>query len=337
MPDAGDPGTKCPYCNEPILQWSRDHIFPQFLGGTRCVPACKPCNEIFGATLEAKAASILHPLHIVLNSWGLPIAVEGPRWREAYQIDGQSMDLRVGPGAPIMTSSKPIIPDMLKGTHTAEFRTIKEAQQFRKQLDENPRVSGVKTEVRVDEVSTPGIPVTLKFGLELRQIAVKMCIALSRLMPTLELAELTRGQRALRSEENCKSSVGLAFLDYCGLDSQRPELAHTIYVERGQKLVYGVLQFFGAFQLFCRLGVPSGAPEAAIVATLDPLNGKETFSEIPPLNLEEPPEFYSASSVPNFVRGWHRKLSHGAAARGATKDTDVNLYEVRLQPRPIEW
>src|SRR5437764_12412643 len=92
----------CLYCLQRGSKWSRDHIFPDFLGGTRCVTVCKACNEMFGSEFETRAASILHPFYILLNSWGLGVIAEGPRWRNAYTVDGKKWDLTIGSDYPVM-------------------------------------------------------------------------------------------------------------------------------------------------------------------------------------------------------------------------------------------
>ncbi|MDQ3819956.1 MAG: HNH endonuclease, partial [Acidobacteriota bacterium] len=63
---------------------SRDHIFPQFLGGKRKVDCCKNCNSVFGHTFEAEAAKILQAEHVFISSWGLPLRSADPTWKAAH-------------------------------------------------------------------------------------------------------------------------------------------------------------------------------------------------------------------------------------------------------------
>ncbi len=327
------PDSSCPYCRQEIVERSREHIFPEFLGGTRCIPACKPCNDTFGNGFEARAASIFHPFYIFLNSWGLPVTVQGPRWRNAYAVDGQSMDLRIGSDQPIMTASSPIVLKEQKGQLRAEFRSEQEVRRF---LKKHPDAKDVEIN-RIEQQSKVRLSVAFSIGPDVRKLAAKMCIALSRLVPTLDLEEVVHARDALHSDAICASRVATAFNDY-SLDEHRPGLAHTVYIERGEKITYGVVQFFGTFQLFCRLGKPGkGQPRVAFLATLDPLTGSETFTEINPLKLQEPPAFYAAGAVPDLIQRWKQKFRDAAVARGAPERTKINLSNVNFNPKPVSW
>src|SRR5689334_11984669 len=88
--------SNCPYCTKNIEAISKDHVFPQFLGGTRKVNCCKGCNNSFGHTFEGKAAKILQSLHVFISTWGLPLKSASPIWKNAYTRDGKTYNFTVG-------------------------------------------------------------------------------------------------------------------------------------------------------------------------------------------------------------------------------------------------
>ena len=57
----------CPYCLV-HPQDSDDHVFPDFLGGTRKVQSCTKCNNDFGGRFEGPVSQDLAPV-IVFRSF----------------------------------------------------------------------------------------------------------------------------------------------------------------------------------------------------------------------------------------------------------------------------
>src|ERR1035438_4810923 len=85
----------CPYCTESVAN-TDDHVFPQFLGGSRKIPACGPCNHMFGHTFEAAVARMLEPAYVQLAKLGVPLPERERWWNRAYEVDGVKVDLGVG-------------------------------------------------------------------------------------------------------------------------------------------------------------------------------------------------------------------------------------------------
>ncbi len=86
----------CPYCGGGLAD-SADHIFPEFLDGSRTIAACRSCNSKFGHTFEARVARALDPIYVQLAVWGVPLPERDRWWRAAYEVDGAHLDLAVGP------------------------------------------------------------------------------------------------------------------------------------------------------------------------------------------------------------------------------------------------
>jgi hypothetical protein len=100
--------TLCPYCEQLIQDFSRDHIFPDFLGGSSKIPACKRCNEVFGGTFEGRAATMLYGVQVSMSTWGLVFNQTVPPWRRAYEHKGVEFDISVEDTEPKLRLSRPI-------------------------------------------------------------------------------------------------------------------------------------------------------------------------------------------------------------------------------------
>src|SRR5438105_1628344 len=59
----------CPYCLVRPRD-SSDHVFPDFLGGTRKVGACTRCNNGFGHRFEGPVSKDLTPIIVLLSLSG---------------------------------------------------------------------------------------------------------------------------------------------------------------------------------------------------------------------------------------------------------------------------
>jgi hypothetical protein len=53
------------------VQLTDDHVFPQFLGGSAAVLACKKCNDLFGGTFEAKFSVTAGAMQVLIAQFGL--------------------------------------------------------------------------------------------------------------------------------------------------------------------------------------------------------------------------------------------------------------------------
>jgi hypothetical protein len=204
-----------------------------------------------------------------------------------------------------------------------KLRLAKQVQVFRKTLDG-------KVE----------IPTTFSTGPDIQKLALKMSVALSRLVPTFDLEEVSSIRDVLYSGNMASRPVETAFDDYPLLDEYRPDLAHTIYIERGEKETYGVVQFFGVFQFYCRLGESAEhQPRSAFLGTLDPLTGAECFSDVQPLNLAQPPSHRWTRDIPELISHWEEKFRGAAIKRGARSDAEKHkMTGITLNPKsPTTW
>ena len=316
----------CPYCQKPILQNSLDHIFSEFLGGQRKINACKCCNDRFGHSFEATASKMLQAMHISISTWGVPLKATVQDWKNGHEYNGIKFDLSVGGSGIKLRLAKPITEKDEKGVVTAvTFGSKKEAEK----AAENARKKGKQARVQKISVELPfsGAAFDLAINRELNRTALKMCVALSTLLPNFSASDTEYARPVLKDNAHAGAvtNVTPAFILYDSLDVLRQPLSHVIYVERHNEGAYGVVQFFGVIQLFCKLGKPDESlPNAAILGLLDPVTGVESFDEKAKLLSLPEPVVCPVIDLPKQISRWLDTFRESAIARGATEPPNLS-------------
>lgn len=96
-----------PYCGERSAD-SRDHVFPQFLGGRATILAGTPCNRTFGHSFEGRSFKQFKNWMLVFRRSGMPPPYPMKWERVALDVDGKSgrydidQDLRAVPSVPVL-------------------------------------------------------------------------------------------------------------------------------------------------------------------------------------------------------------------------------------------
>ncbi len=322
----------CPYCANYVQVISDDHIFPAFLGGKRTIRCCKPCNDRFGHTFEAGAASFLQQLHVFVCSWGLTLKKDA-FWREAYTHEGISLDLSASEGGVAMRPSKPQVKPLPDGSWFMDgFGSLEEAEQAARRRVKRGKIRDFEVGQTPLPKTLPGLTVTLEIGPHIRRLAIKMCMGLSALLPEFHVDDMTEARPILYDPSIDPNNTMDDYEIYTAIDSSRPPLSHLIYVERNAGRVYGVVQFFGAIQIFCRLGeTKHRSGDSALLAFLDPLSGAEEFHVRPVLSLVEPP-VAGFLRDPRLILRWLEKFRVEAIARGATHPPETTSVKIEVTP-----
>ena len=319
----------CPYCNDPIIESSAEHIFSEFMGGRKTIASCVACdsNNIFGRTFEGRVSSMLHALHISISTWGVALKGTVPAWRSGYEYQGLKFDLSIGKTNDTQFRlSKPIVEKNDQGKTTSiTYATEKEARQAAESTIKKGKAQRVVIEKIPMELPFTGAAFNFELSPDFLRLALKMCFTLNTLLPEIRVEELAYSQAILRGDQHyLPQNVIPAFVDYMPLDSQREALCHVIYVERNKSRIYGVVQFYGVIQVYCDLGKPTFATSnAAILGVLDPITGKEEFTEVTPLNLPQPTQI-SDTELPEAIGNWLIKFRQGAIDRGATDPPNLS-------------
>jgi HNH endonuclease len=319
----------CPYCNNPILKTSDEHIFPEFMGGRKTIDSCVACdsNNIFGGTFEGRVSRMLHALHISISTWGLALKKTVPTWRSGYESQGLKFNLSIGKTNEMnLTLSKPIVEKDDQGkTTSVTYATEKEARRAAKSAFEKGKVQRIVIEKIPMEVPFTGAAFNFELSPDCLRLALKMCFTLSTLLPEITVEELAHSQAILRGDQRyLPENVIPAFDNYSSLDSKREALCHVIYVERNKSRIYGVVQLYGVIQVYCDLGEPVLVTrDRAILGVLDPLTGNEEFTEITPLTLTQPTQIPDTKQ-PEAVGNWRTKFRQSAIDRGATDPPNLS-------------
>jgi hypothetical protein len=317
--DQQGPAESCPYCGRAMIEQSEDHIFPQFMGGTRTIPCCKPCNDRFGHRFEGKAAQWFQKLHFYFATQGLHLKVPQIRWKEAFEQDGRHYDAVFENGEAKFTLSRPTV-SIDNGVMNAQFGS---QGQLKPVLSSLRKKYGISPTPDIEITPTIMPRTEIRMGPELPRLAIKMCSALGSLLPAFISDELYSSSKETR---RLVGNVTYDFRSHFPGNESRPALAHLIYVERRETGLQGIVRFFGAHQYFCRIGPPSSPrPLDALMAVLDPVEGAESFHALPPLNLSQPPIEMPESTVAAATAAWATQLSQAARQRGASESFEVTL------------
>jgi|SRR5579859_998625 len=333
----------CPYCLTRPRD-SRDHVFPEFLGGTRTIRACQSCNSQFGSDFEGFISKQLEPVIVALSFSGYKhkrTVVHTRAWVDEttgieYNLDS---DRRSYPSKPHLIRENGEVKRIVAGnTH-----------QITKILASLKKKTGVTKAIAKREVKEIPIPPLRKFniqvGSELRQLAVKMCVAMGQLVVP-DIVLLDQHCRAfLLAKGPALSPVRQIHLRYPELDALRPPLAHAIYVEGDATTgrCFGVVQLFGGvFQFYVPLSGEYSGKDVGILGTLDIVTFCQDFREVTRLHLAEAPQFVSGDEAirsldevgEHFNAQVKAAFGKNAILLGASEKQSVSGFRVTL---PLLW
>lgn len=301
---------ECPYCYERV-RTSRDHIFPQFLGGKSKIRICKPCNDKFGHSFEGAVSKTFAPLQIFLRACGLK-SPTGAKWKRAYKESTTALqfdldeDLEATPSAPV------VLRDENQKICGAIFPDKRSAEEFSRSLSRK----GLAKKVRIDKKVCEGLRPQLnsfdiQIDTDLRKLAMKMSVGLADKLNFKGTILDTNSRQFLVGTNYGHIPVRVAYLSYDLLDPQCPPLSHVVYVEGNHQTQrsYGVVRFFNTFQLYCLLSNHYSAASFASLGILDISTKKEKFDEIAPLELDEAPPTVLAEERNEGIRRWAERMT----------------------------
>jgi hypothetical protein len=302
----------CPYCG--IAQAnSDDHIIPQFLGGDTTIRVCKTCNDRFGHDFEAAVSDKLARITVVLAICGLK-PTKRIVWKKAYTDPDTGWEYDLNPNGEL-SLSRPYLERDAEGR--ISLLHIPNDEHLAQKYVASLKKKGLAEEVeqRIVRENIKSLHLHFPIGEELRRLAVKMCVGTSHLtladgkhdvLASTTRAYLMNGESVLLRNIPVKT----AFWTYGALDKLRPPLSHVVYVE-GDSVVqrcYGVVQFYGAIQLYVILDAHYSGKDFARIGFVNPCLGTECFDVTKPLNLSEAPDILPRKVEEDGKLGWLRKL-----------------------------
>jgi HNH endonuclease len=323
----------CPYCTREIEMVSRDHIFPDFLGGTRTIPACATCNnKIFGSRFESKSARQLLAFQLMLSSLGLSrISLkEGTRWVRAYEQDGELYDVEFRRGRPVLVLSKPkITRDELGRVVSVRARSVDEARALGRRV--GGKAGGVIQEVFLP-IAFGAREFAFEFGPDFGRLVLKMCAAVSTLIPGFDPEDIRPLVSVLKGDELRVDDARKDFRPCPAVDSAVPLLSHAIYVERNPTGLHGLVVLFGAIRMYCKMASMTHCTQSsALLAILDISTGAERFSQVAPQGLAEAPLVIQSRARDDGIDRWMVELQRQISKAGAA-GWSVSAH---VPPRPI--
>jgi hypothetical protein len=274
----------CPYCNIGEAK-TDDHVFPQFLGGRKTIPACNDCNNtVFGGGVEGRASASLKQFMFLLRLCGMP-PPKPQQWKNIpFGAKGNihvDENLRATPAEP-----------KIERDDTGRIKRAWGSLQHVEQIQHYLANDGIKSEPRYESVTFNPSELGLACPMDddFRRLCIKMSIAAARgatLKACLDDAVRTY---LLSGKVIGEQPVRIASVHYPALDAWRPAAGHLIYVHATPKdrRVYAIVQFFTAIQFHCELCSDYDGDEWAVIATHDPITHKERLERVAPLDCRRP-------------------------------------------------
>ena len=175
----------CPYCARTIEDPTQDHIFSEFLGGRRTIPACRKCNSLFGQSFEGRYSQALLRIKTWLTMSGLPIKWQREfRWKKALTYKGMVSDLLVKDGKVLIVQAAPhIVRDEGGRPVQVRARTVAEANSIVAGLRRKDLITAAsEASPEWSPASVDGFEFEIDFGPDLGQLCLKMCSAAATLL-----------------------------------------------------------------------------------------------------------------------------------------------------------
>jgi hypothetical protein len=256
----------------------------------------------------------LAPITVVLAICGLK-PTRNVIWRKAYTDPDTGWDYDLNPNGEL-SLSRPYLERDTEGRISRLQIPNDErlAQKYVASLKKKRLAEEVEQTI-IRENLTKRLRLHLPIGEELRRLAVKMCVGTAHLALTdgkydvldaTTRAYLMNGESALLRAIQVKT----AFWAYRALDKLRPPLSHVVYVEGDtvEQRCYGVVQFYGAIQLYVILDAHYSGRNFARRGFINPCLGTECFEVTKPLYLSEAPDTLLRKVEAEGKLDWLRKL-----------------------------
>jgi hypothetical protein len=275
----------CPYCGLREAN-TKDHVFPEFLGGHQTIPACRTCNnDVFGGGFESLSSQYLKIWMLALRRSGMPtprpMVWRGVRLDDSGRLYDLDHDLKAcysftkdfdNAGKPVQLFGHPdqlakIVDDFQKGGR--EWRIV----------------------VETSEIDLRSFRINHPIDDNLRRLCVKMSIAAAfRLGVAIPPNRTITAYLIKGSVPPGDGPVRITIRKYEELDMQRPKVGHLVYVRTNsaERRAYSIVQFFGLLQFYCELDNDWTGEDHAVLATHDPVTHEDNFKLIDPLDFAIP-------------------------------------------------
>jgi hypothetical protein len=324
----------CPYCAPPYAGFTDDHVFSRFLGGRRTIRVCKKCNSTFGHSFEAEVSRQAARQQVFISHFGIDLTRNPAVWPSALTVDGKQFDLMPGPEGTQYHLSKPIIYRDESGRITGgKARSRHEANQIAEGLirsgkaekvEITPTMEPILNEIKLDLVG--------KFDGSLFQFCTKLAASLAVAYGYQSLISASDIPAYLYGTAAWPTKV--AFCDITPLNQLKTPMAHTIYIEMGENS-FGIVLLFGFKRVFVPL--PCAASQKAVLASLDPISGEESFKEVEPIGFPDIPRVIDKRAAQAHLQNMLDILADDATSRGAKRRPELYVGDLDLGEQLPPW
>ncbi len=267
----------CPYCNADDVKL-RDHVFPQFLGGNKTIPACADCNNrIIGTGIEGPVSKQLAWIPVMIRKvCRIPAPVHSV-WENAFTREGIVYDLDTELGA---------VPHSVEIKRNESGLITRAIYQVRRQVEallrSKPAVNRSYVVSRPTEKwDLNELQVQFQMSPEQLGLALKLVLTLGCLTDAYRLD--LKGASALKSNflEFAASHVRFDARKHADLNCLRPSLSHSIFLRAG-KAPFGIVQLYSCLQFYVSLPASNlSADDVCHLGLLDITSGySETFARV---------------------------------------------------------
>jgi hypothetical protein len=296
----------CPYCGIRPRD-SDDHIFPEFMGGTTTIRACKPCNDLFGHEFEGPVSNDFAPTVVTLRRGGL----HSPRrvvWKRATKREGVDYDLDSDLQ---MTPSDPRIERDEHGSiKHAVFANRKAASGFNRGQEAQGKTFRF-TPQTITGIDMREVHFRVDIGREVRRLAVKIAIAAADYFGFGDGLVDSEAREFLMGRGPQSTRVRIDLVIHESIEKMRPPLSHFVFVKANGEThnIYAIVQFYGLVQFWVLLnGGGFTRDHFAISAVLDIAKGyQERFEQAALLLLPVPPVMMGYAEVHKLRLEWMNK------------------------------
>jgi hypothetical protein len=279
---------------------------------------------------------MLHPLLVCLNGVGVPVIDPGAKWKRAFtREDGQVYDFSFGKDGNMVQSTRPILREDETDPKKVHMRVGDDATGHRllRQFVESGKYR-IASRGERSWVDFGDVKLEIGLGSDLRRAALKSSFACAVKFFPGETPRFTQAREDLANTDaaSMPGSVSADLRSHPRLDEQRADLCHVVYIEQSDSVIHGVVQYFGAFQLWIELSNDAVQPhDCAIIGTLDPISCEESFRTIEPLRIPPCRTALVDGALPI------RKFNASAYKRGAKRPetlklTAVNVVGIEMRP-----
>lgn len=323
----------CPYCLVREAD-SREHIFPQFLGGRETILACSTCNnDLFGTKTEGVVARQMAQLIVRLAQCGL--TPKGKHvWKKAFsKVVGDTeiwYDLQSDGSCVRSSSSVERGPD---GTITALYLRGggNDSKQLKSLEKAHPGVRFGAFE-ETEMVAPPGkLELQLPLSKELQRLSMKICVALGVHFGVEAKNISHKSRKFLLDAEPLRPPVHVNFPGIESLESLKNGFCHSVYVE-GNPLTglhSGVVEFFGFTQMYVQLSRHYVGPMFAAIGEVNLVTRAEALRMCDPISVVRPVSRRGKREyMETLERGWLKLESH--MQRNLGKSLNMSSDSVRI-------